>query len=57
MHLRIYAKEVESHLSKLSLANDIKENWRHLKNDILEVGCQFFRMCVGDSWYDEICKI
>ena len=53
----IYTKEVENHLSKLSLANDIKENWRHLKNDILEVGCQFFRMCVGDSWYDEICKI
>ena len=62
----IYAKEVENHLSKLSLGNDVKENWKHLKDVILEVGYQHFRMCVGghkrssfqcNSWFDEECKI
>ena len=38
----IYAKEVENHLSKLSLGYDVKENWKHLKDVILEVGYQHF---------------
>ena len=41
-----YAKEVMNHSSKLSLANDVKENWKHLKNVILEVGYQHIQMCV-----------
>ena len=62
----IYAKEVENHLSKLSLGNDVKDYWKHLKDVILEVGYQSFQMCVGEhkrssfpcnSWFDEEHKI
>ena len=62
----IYAKEVENHLSKLSLGNDVKENWKHLKDVILEVGYQYFqRRVIGhirssfpcNSWFDEECKM
>ena len=45
----------------LSLANDVKENWKHLKDVILEVGYQHLLMCVGGhkqssfprSWFEE----
>ena len=39
---RIYAKEDENNLSKHSLANHVKEIWRHLKDVILEVGYRYF---------------
>ena len=53
-------------MSKLSLGNDVKENQKHLKDVILEVGYQHFQNCAGghksstfpcNSWFDEECKI
>ena len=53
-------------MSKLSLGYDVKENWKHLKDVILEVGYQYFqRRVIGhirssfpcNSWFDEECKI
>ena len=46
----IYTKVVENHLAKLSIGNDVKENWKHLKDVILEAWYQYFWMHVG--WHD-----
>ena len=59
-------KKVGDHLSKLSLSNDVKENWKHLKHVIFKVVYQYFQMSIGghkrsrfpyNSWFDEECKM
>ena len=63
---KMYANEVENHLLKFSLSNDVKENWQHLKDIILKVGYQYFKRHVGghkmssfpcNSWFNDKCKM
>ena len=62
----IYGKEVQNHLSKISVDNNVKENWKHLKHVIFKVVYQYFQMSIGghkrsrfpyNSWFDEECKV
>ena len=61
----LYATELENHVTKLSLCDDINTNWEQLKEVMLEVGYHYFKAHVGgekilsfpcNSWFDEECK-